>query len=90
MTMSTIKAIEGRLDVASVVRSADFYADTLGFEVHTLWPSDSPQFAILNRDGIRLQLGRREASSVTASSHSACTLWLDVSGISDLHSTIKA
>lgn len=84
--MPSIKAIEVRLDVANVERSADFYADMLGFEVGTLWPGDSPQFAILNRDGLRLQLGRRED---VAASHPACTLWIDVAGIGDLHSAVK-
>jgi len=86
--MPSIKAIEVRLDVANVTRSADFYADMLGFEVGTLWPDDSPQFAILTRDGLRLQLGRREDTSIPAS-HPAGSLWLDVAGIGDLHSTIK-
>lgn len=86
--MPSIKAIEVRLDIANVTRSADFYADMLGFEVGTLWPDDSPQFAILTRDGLRLQLGRREDISIPAS-HPACTHWLDVAGIGDLHSTIK-
>jgi catechol 2,3-dioxygenase-like lactoylglutathione lyase family enzyme len=86
--MPSIKAIEVRLDVANVARSADFYADMLGFEVGTLWPDDSPQFAILTRDSLRLQLGRREDISVPAS-QPACTLWLDVAGIGDLHSRVK-
>jgi catechol 2,3-dioxygenase-like lactoylglutathione lyase family enzyme len=87
--MPSIKAIEVRLDVASVARSAEFYASILGFEVGTLWPHDSPQFAILSRDGLRLQLGRRAQTSGTGASHPLCSLWLDVSGVGDLHSTIK-
>jgi catechol-2,3-dioxygenase len=54
--MPSIKSIEVRLDVADVGRSAQFYAAILGFEVGTLWPEESPQFAILRRDGLRLQL----------------------------------
>jgi catechol 2,3-dioxygenase-like lactoylglutathione lyase family enzyme len=88
ITMPSIKAIEARIDVANVTRSAAFYADVLGFEVGPLWPDPLPQFAILNRDGLRLQLGRREDTSVRAS-HPACTLWFDVAGLADLHSTIK-
>jgi hypothetical protein len=41
----------------------------------------------LDRDGLRLPLGRRADTSATP--HAACTLWLDVSGIDDLHSTIE-
>ena len=86
--MSSIKAIEVRLAVADVPRSADFYANTLGFEVGTLWPDNSPQFAILRRDNVRLQLSRSEDNAVSAQ-RPACTLWIDVAEISDLHSAIK-
>jgi aminoglycoside 6'-N-acetyltransferase len=88
IAMPSIKAIEVRLHVADVARSAGFYADVLGFEVVTLWPHDSPHFAILSRDGLRLQLGRREDLSVPTSHH-AGTLWLDVAGLGDLYSTVE-
>ena len=65
--MPSIKTIEARLDVANVVQSAALYADVLGFDIRTLWPEDSPQVAILNRDGQRLQLSRREGTSVPVS-----------------------
>jgi len=58
--MPSVKAIEPPLDIANVMHSAAFYADMLGFAIGTLWPDDSPQFAILNRDGQHLQLSRRE------------------------------
>jgi catechol 2,3-dioxygenase-like lactoylglutathione lyase family enzyme len=80
--MFAIKAIEARLSVADVQRSAAFYADILGFSVSTLWPDDSPQFAILLRDGLRLQLA-------AGGSQPGCTLCFDVSGAADLHSSIK-
>jgi catechol 2,3-dioxygenase-like lactoylglutathione lyase family enzyme len=86
--MPSIKAIEARLDVVDVARSVAFYADVLGFEIGTLWPDDSPQFAILSRDGLRLQLSRYDGDSVPVS-HPGCTIWLDVSGVCDLHSTLK-
>ena len=86
--MLSIKAIEARVDVANVVRSSGFYADMLGFDTGTLWPDDSPQFAILNRDGQRRQLSRHEGTSLPVP-HPTCTVWLDVAGILDLHSTLK-
>ena len=86
--MPTIQAIETRLIVRDVKRSAAFYADVLGFDIGTLWPDDSPQFAILHRDGLRLQLGKRHGPSA-GESEPGCTLWLDVSGVVDLHSAIK-
>ena len=54
--MTTIKAIEARVPVTDVKRSAAFYSDVLGLHMGTLWPDDRPEFAILNRDGLRLQL----------------------------------
>ena len=86
--MPSIKAIEVRLEVADVTHSAAFYADVRDFSIGTVWPDDSPQFAILNRDGLRLQLGRRESPSIPTSSH-ACTLWADVAGVASLYSKIK-
>jgi hypothetical protein len=84
----TIKSIEARLDVADVTRSARLYAATLGLEVGTVWPEESPQFAILGRDGVRLQLGRSESASTVAVSPTS-TLWLDVEGVEEWHSRIS-
>jgi catechol 2,3-dioxygenase-like lactoylglutathione lyase family enzyme len=82
--MPTIKAIETRLPVTDVKRSAAFYSDVLGLHVGTLWPDDLPQFAILNRDGLRLQLGVSDSSGV-----GGCTLCFDVTDATALHSKIK-
>jgi catechol 2,3-dioxygenase-like lactoylglutathione lyase family enzyme len=82
--MSTIKAIETRLPVTDVKRSAAFYSNVLGLDTNTLWPGDSPQFAILNRDGLRLQLGVSDRASI-----GTCTLCFDVSDATALHSEIK-
>jgi hypothetical protein len=61
--MPRVKAIEARLSVSDVERSAAF-SNTLGFEIGTLWPQQKPEFAILLRDGLRLQLGRAERDDV--------------------------
>ncbi len=82
--MPTIRAIEPRLNVADLKRSVAFYADVLGFNIGLLWPEDSPQFAILNRDGSRLQLVGGGSSS-----ESSCALSFDVSGATDFYSSIK-
>jgi catechol 2,3-dioxygenase-like lactoylglutathione lyase family enzyme len=82
--MATIKAIEARLPVTDVKRSAAFYSDVLGLDVGTLWPDDLPEFAILSRDGLRLQLGLSESSGV-----GSCTLCFDVWDATALHSRIK-
>ena len=82
--MTTIKAIEARLPVTDVKRSAAFYSDVLGLDVGTLWPDDVPQFAILSRDGLRLQLGLSESATV-----GSCTLCFDVADATALHAGIK-
>jgi catechol 2,3-dioxygenase-like lactoylglutathione lyase family enzyme len=83
--MPRVKSIEARLPVTDVDRSAAFFANSLGFRIDTLWPQRNPEFAILDRDGLRLQLGKVEASG----SGSSTTLWLDVEELVDLHSTVQ-
>jgi hypothetical protein len=56
-----------------------------GFRIATLWPQQNPEFAILSRDGLRLQLGKAEASG----SGSNATLWLDVEELAALYSTVQ-
>jgi catechol 2,3-dioxygenase-like lactoylglutathione lyase family enzyme len=82
--MTTIKAIETRLPVTDVKRSAAFYSDILGLQTNTLWPGDRPEFAILSCDGLRLQLGVSDSSRV-----GSCTLCFDVIDAASLHSRIK-
>lgn len=84
MSVTTIKAIEARLPVTDVRASAAFYSDVLGLHVGTLWPDDVPEFAILSRDGLRLQLGLSERSDV-----GSCTLCFDVWDALSIHSQIK-
>jgi catechol 2,3-dioxygenase-like lactoylglutathione lyase family enzyme len=86
--MPKIKAIEARLGVADVKRSAQFYADVLGFRIGTLWPEDVPDIAILHRDGLRLQLGRRDEPA-QAGAEDSCALCLDVTGAVEMHAAIK-
>ena len=83
--MPRVKAIEARLPVTDVGRSAAFFANTLGFQLATMWPRPNPEFAILDRDGLRLQLGKAEESG----SGSSATLWLDVEELAALHSTVQ-
>jgi len=76
--MPAIKAVEPRIEVEDVQRSARFYADMLGFNTSVLWPEGSPEFAILHRDGVRLQLVKSSQEDKASSS-----LWLDVADIGD-------
>ncbi len=81
----TIKAIETRLPVTDVKRSAAFYSEVLGLHIGTLWPDDKPEFAILSRDGLRLQLGLGDSASV-----GSCTLCFDVTDALAWHSHVNA
>ena len=47
-----------------------------------------PQFAILSRDGLRLQLGR-SASDPRSAQRAPCTLWLDVAAIGGLYAALQ-
>lgn len=85
--MPRIKAIEARLPISDVVRSTTFFSNALGFQVETLWPQQNPEFAILSRDGLRLQLGRNEGGD--ADLRSSGTLWLDVEELAALHGTVR-
>jgi hypothetical protein len=83
-----IKTIEARLPVADVTRSAVFFASMLGFEIRTLWPAQAPAFAILSKDGVRLQLGRQVKTE--AEPRAASMLWLDVEDFAVLYAKVTA
>jgi catechol 2,3-dioxygenase-like lactoylglutathione lyase family enzyme len=78
--MPAIKAIEARMNVQDVSRSVRFYEQLLGFKASVVWPEGAPAFAILSRDGLRVQLSKGGAAS---------SLWLDVVDIETFHSLIK-
>lgn len=84
--MPRIKVIEARLPVTDVKRSAAFFVDALGFVIETLWPQQDPEFAILSRDGLRVQLGKAKPSG----SEPGATLWLDVEELPALHSNVQS
>ena len=84
--MPRVKVLEARLSVADVTRSVAFFGKTLGFNVATLWPEQKPQFAILERDGLRVQIGEDEEGSRRGAS---ATLWLDVEDLASLHAHVK-
>jgi len=77
--------IQPRLPVSELLLSYRFYRDVLGFLSVDDDPSESEGFAILQRDGIRLQL-------VAASSDyppARTTVWIQVAHCSAEHERIK-
>ena len=55
--MAGLKAIAPQFLVADVRRAAEHYRDRLGFEIDGYF-LDPPVFAMVKRDGLRIQLGR--------------------------------
>ena len=86
--MPRIRSIEARLAVADVGRSAAFFADVLSFEIRSLWPEGALEFAILERDGARVQLAR--GRSPDPGGRASGTLWIDVEDLATLHAQVKA
>jgi uncharacterized glyoxalase superfamily protein PhnB len=84
-----LKTIEARLHVVDLPRTMAFYTGVLDFEVDAVFPDDNPVFAILQRDGVGLQLGG--IGGTRAAEHpSTCTLWLDVEDVNAWHETLAA
>src|SRR5712675_3707220 len=53
-TTPTFETVIPRLPVADLQRTVEFYCGRLGFERDVVWPEETPTFAILCRDSIRL------------------------------------
>jgi catechol 2,3-dioxygenase-like lactoylglutathione lyase family enzyme len=81
--MPHIHWIEARLHVADVPRSIAFYHDVLGFETDNTWPEGEPEFAILVREKVCLQLCRTDRPG------GGCTLCVDVDNALAFHQHIK-
>jgi catechol 2,3-dioxygenase-like lactoylglutathione lyase family enzyme len=82
--MPRFHSLEPRLHVADYQRSVTFYRDVLGFEVLVEFPEDDPSFAMLNRDGVALQIGGPDATKLQAYP-ATCTFYFDVEDALALH-----
>ncbi len=85
MTSSRAIEIQPRLPVTALLPSCRFYREVLGFNCAAGEPSESDGFAILQRDGIGLQL-------VTASADTPAgrmTVWIHVADALAEHERIK-
>jgi catechol 2,3-dioxygenase-like lactoylglutathione lyase family enzyme len=79
--------IAPRLPVADLARSIAFYTDLLDFKLGLLWPDDAPSFAILERDGVSVQLHTADESERLTVGHT--TLSFDVDDARALHDGLK-
>ena len=56
--------------VDDVVKTADFYRDTLGFDYERFW-GDPPRFCMVRRSGIVIMLSQLDATGVARPNHRA-------------------
>lgn len=87
--MPRLRTVEPRLHVEDLSRAIDFYTRVLGFRVDTVFPDETPVFAMLSRDGVCIQLGGLAGTRVAAD-RSTCTLWIDVADILEMHRAIAS
>ena len=69
-----LHAIEPRLPVADLARSRAFYAEVLGFHAPDLEPGEDPNFTIVRRDAVAVQLVKADAHHPAA----PFTVWIRV------------
>ena len=86
--MSYLLSLSPRLHITDFARSVAFYRDVLGFTVEATFPEENPVFALLERDGVGLQIGGPEAVK-KAADPPAVTLYLDVEDAAGLHAELK-
>jgi catechol 2,3-dioxygenase-like lactoylglutathione lyase family enzyme len=86
--MPFLLSISPRLHIADYNRSLAFYRDVLGFSVDATFLEETPQFALLSRDGVGLQIGGPEAKKAVSDSPTV-TLYLDVEDALGLHAELK-
>jgi catechol 2,3-dioxygenase-like lactoylglutathione lyase family enzyme len=64
MEKAVLKSIAPQLAVPDVVAAAEYYRDTLGFEILGYW-SDPPGYSIVQRDGVEIHFGKSETRAVS-------------------------
>jgi catechol 2,3-dioxygenase-like lactoylglutathione lyase family enzyme len=83
--MPRLRRVVPRLHVADLARGIAFYQDRLGFTVGSLWPEHQPAFAILEGQGLQLQLIAREPGDPPGT----VTLWIEADDVPAWHAQLK-
>ena len=86
--MSTFSRVVPRLPVSELATSVEWYTNVLGFTCASMWPDDEPTFAILERDGVSVQLYVTDALIDTDIGNAM--LSFDVSDATSLHRAVSA
>jgi uncharacterized glyoxalase superfamily protein PhnB len=90
-----LKSLTPNLVVSNVERSVAFYRDTLGFEVVTAVPEQSPYvFALMKNGAVQIFLNAPEPAVAEYPAFKdrpiggTLTLFIDVAGVRDLHEAL--
>jgi len=86
--MPFLQAVSPRLHIADFSRSVAFYRDVLGFTVDAVFPEDKPQFALMSRDGVGLQIGGPDAKKTDGNSPTV-TLYFEADDVRGLYAELK-
>src|SRR4051812_16627571 len=81
-------ALSPRLHIADFARSVAFYRDVLGFAVDSVFPEEQPQFALLSRDRVAIQIGG-PAAKKTDAERPTVTLYCEVEDARAAHAALK-
>jgi|SRR4051794_2627208 len=82
------RALSPRLHIADFQRSVAFYRDVLGFSVDSVFPEEQPQFALLSRDRVAIQVGG-PAGRKTDAERPTVTLYFEVEDAGAMHTAVK-
>ena len=83
--MPRLKSVSPRLPVADLRASIRFYSEVLGFAQRSVWPEHAPTFALLERDGVGVQLSAVESPDGL---QEKATLSFDVDDATGLHAKL--
>lgn len=61
---AVLKSVAPQLVVEDVVKTAEYYRDTLGFSVLSYF-AEPPVYAIVQRDGVEIHFGRAENGTIS-------------------------
>jgi catechol 2,3-dioxygenase-like lactoylglutathione lyase family enzyme len=86
--MSRFARVVPRLPVADLQGSVDWYVDVLGFTCGNMWPEEDPTFAIIERDGVAVQL--YVTDTLVDTDIGNAMLSFDVSDATALHKDVEA
>ena len=90
-----LKSLTPNLIVSNVERSVAFYRDTLGFEVNTTVPEQTPYvFALMKHGGVQIFLNAPEPAAAEYPAFKdrpigdTLTLFIEVEGVRQLHASL--